>query len=153
MSYTVRPATVSDLEKLVQFTIAEAVDAEGSEIGANVREGVLSALEDNSFATYWVMEFDGGVVGNVSVVKEWSDWNAGYYWWIQSMFIEPEHRGKGLIKLLLETVQREAAKAQALELRLYVHKDNSSAISAYLKNGFGPSDYQIMTAKVADPAD
>ncbi|MCP1625975.1 GNAT family N-acetyltransferase [Pseudomonas nitroreducens] len=150
MSYSVRPATVSDLEKLVQFTIAEAVDAEGSEIGANVREGVLTALEDNSYATYWVLETAGVVIGNVSVVKEWSDWNAGHYWWIQSMFIEPDHRGKGLIKLLLDTVQQEATQAKALELRLYVHKENSAAISAYLKNGFGPSDYQIMTAKVAD---
>lgn len=152
MSYSVRPATVSDLEKLVHFTIAEAVDAEGSDIGANVREGVLTALEDNNYATYWVLENGGVVVGNVSVVKEWSDWNAGYYWWIQSMFIEPAHRGKGLIRLLLETVQREAANANALELRLYVHKDNSAAISAYLKNGFGPSDYQIMTMRVAEQA-
>jgi GNAT superfamily N-acetyltransferase len=152
MSYSVRPATVSDLEMLVHFTIAEAVDAEGSDIGANVRKSVLTALEDNNHATYWVLENGGVVVGNVSVVKEWSDWNAGYYWWIQSMFIEPTHRGMGLIRLLLETVQREAANTNALELRLYVHKDNSAAISAYLKNGFGPSDYQIMTMTVAEQA-
>ncbi|HEP8424917.1 TPA: GNAT family N-acetyltransferase [Pseudomonas aeruginosa] len=149
MSYSVRPAAVSDLEKLVQFTIAEAVDAEGSEIGSSVREGVLTALKDNSYATYWVLESDGEVIGNVSIVKEWSDWNAGFYWWIQSMFIQPAYRGKGLIKLLLETVQREAMRANALELRLYVHKGNSAAISAYLKNGFDPSDYQIMTMAVA----
>ena len=113
---------------------------------------MLTALDDNNYATYWVLENGGVVVGNVSVVKEWSDWNAGYYWWIQSMFIEPAHRGKGLVRLLLETVQREAAKANALELRLYVHKDNSAAISAYLKNGFCPSDYQIMTMTVAEQA-
>ena len=152
MTYSVRPATVSDLDKLVQFTIAEAVDAEGSEIGANVREGVLTALEDNSFATYWVLECAGEVIGNVSVVKEWSDLNAGYYWWIQSMYIEPGHRGKGLIKLLIGAVQEQAGKARALELRLYVHKDNSAAIRAYRKNGFGSSDYQIMTMEVAAPA-
>ncbi|WP_233840440.1 GNAT family N-acetyltransferase [Dyella sp. 2HG41-7] len=152
MSYSVRLATVSDTETLVRFTIAEAGDAEGAEIGANVRVGVLTALEDNAYATYWVLEDDGVVVGSVSVVKEWSDWNAGYYWWIQSMFIEPAHRGKGLIKLLLETVRRVAADANALELRLYVHKDNSAAIRAYMKNGFGPSDYQIMTMKVAERA-
>lgn len=148
MSLSVRRATLDDLDTLVQFTIHEAVDAEGSEIGTNVREGVLRALEDNSYATYWVLEHTGVVVGNVSVVKEWSDWNAGYYWWIQSMFIAPDHRGKGLINRLLEAVREEAARAKALELRLYVHKDNSAAVRAYAKNGFSPSDYEIMTMKV-----
>ncbi|WP_205954345.1 hypothetical protein [Pseudoxanthomonas winnipegensis] len=52
MSLRVRRATVEDLEKLVEFTIAEAADAEGSEIGGNVREGVLKALQDNAYATY-----------------------------------------------------------------------------------------------------
>ncbi|MDR0213962.1 MAG: GNAT family N-acetyltransferase [Comamonas sp.] len=148
MTHTVRPATIDDLDLFVQFTISEAIDAEGSEIGAKVREGVLTALEDNSYATYWVLETEGVVIGNVSVVKEWSDWRAGYYWWIQSMFIEPGSRGKGLVKLLLDAIQREASAAGALELRLYVHKNNSGAISAYLKNGYSPSDYQIMTMPV-----
>lgn len=51
MTYTVRPATLDDLDTLVRFTIAEAADAEGSSLGANVRQGVLKALEDNSLAT------------------------------------------------------------------------------------------------------
>lgn len=148
MSYSVRPATVRDLEDLVRFTIAEAVAAEDADISANVREGVLSALEDNAYATYWVLECAGVVIGSVSVVKEWSDWNARYYWWIQSMFIEANYRGKGLIKRLLEAVQQEAKNANALQLRLYVHKDNASAIRAYRKNGFHSSDYQIMTMDI-----
>lgn len=67
------------------------------------------------------------------------------------MFIAQEHRGKRLIRHLLEAVHKAAADSNALELRLYVHKDNSPAISAYLKNGFALSDYQIMTTKIADP--
>lgn len=91
--------------KLAEFHDAEAADAEGSEIGGNVREGVLKALQDNAYATYWVMEDAGAVIGNVSVFREWSDWNAGHYWWIQSMFIEPDSRGRGLIRLMLEEVR------------------------------------------------
>lgn len=151
MSLRVRRATVEDLEKLVEFTIAEAADAEGSEIGGNVREGVLKALQDNAYATYWVMEDAGAVIGNVSVFREWSDWNAGHYWWIQSMFIEPNSRGRGLIRLMLEEVRKEAASAKALELRLYVHRENSAAIRAYQKNGFSPSDYEIMTMRIDSP--
>ena len=35
---------------------------------------------------------NGKVVESVSVVKEWRDWNGGYYWGIQSMFIAADYR-------------------------------------------------------------
>lgn len=40
---------------------------------------------------------------------------------------------------------------KALELRLYVHRENSAAIRAYQKNGFSPSDYEIMTMRTDSP--
>ena len=85
--------------------------------------------------------------GNISALKEWSDWNAGYYWWIQSMYISPEYRGKGYVQMLLAAVQEEMKKENALELRLYVHKANKKAIRAYEKVGFKQSDYEVMITK------
>jgi ribosomal protein S18 acetylase RimI-like enzyme len=83
-------------------------------------------------------------VGSVSALKEWSDWNAGYYWWIQSMYLTPNQRGKGRMSMLLDAVKSEMANQNGLELRLYVHKDNRSAIKAYEKSNFTHSDYKIM---------
>ena len=146
MTFHIRKATAADLKSLVSFAVAEAKEAEGvKKDSERVRQGVTTALNDDSIAMYWVLEKNNsGVIGSVSIAKEWSDWNSGYYWWIQSMYIQPGFRGMGLMDRLLDVV-KEAAKADnALDLRLYVHKLNTRAIKAYRKSGFYDSDYQIM---------
>ncbi len=141
----VRRATKEDLEKLISFTLAEAIDSEGLKINnQRVMSGIKTALEDESIAKYWVLEASGSVIGSISVVMEWSDWNAGYYWWIQSMYIDPQFRGQGLMKLLLNDVMKKAREEQAVEVRLYVHHDNTTAIKAYATAGFEDSEYKIM---------
>lgn len=145
MKYVVRRARLADAEALVSFTIAEASEAEGIvKADTSVRHGIVTALHDERIATYWVLEDDGALIGNVSVVKEWSDWNAGYYWWIQSMYLTPPYRGRGLMRSLLQAVQDAARDQGALELRLYVHHENARAITAYHKAGFQDSAYCIM---------
>ena len=145
----VRKAELRDLQCLVKFTANEALDAEGKEKStANLEVGIRKALEDTSIALYWVLVDDNDrPCGSVSAVKEWSDWNAGYYWWIQSMYLAPETRGKGLMQKLLDAVNVEMKQQNGLELRLYVHEQNAVAIKAYEKAGFNHSPYQIMTLK------
>ena len=147
MTFHIRMATSADLESLVLFAIAEAKEAEGiKKDSKRVRQGITAALNDDSIARYWVLEKSNtGVIGSVSIVKEWSDWNSGYYWWIQNMYILPEFRGKGLMERLIQDLKDTAREEGALELRLYVHKNNAQAISAYQKVGFFDADYRIMT--------
>ena len=142
----VRPAERKDLELLVKFTTAEMREAEGySKDTKNVVNGIKAALEDRSVAMYWVLiNADDHPVGSASAVKEWSDWNAGYYWWIQSMYIQPDYRGKGYLDLLLGAIKSEMKKHNGLELRLYVHENNRAAIRAYKKANFAFSKYRIM---------
>jgi ribosomal protein S18 acetylase RimI-like enzyme len=150
MDYVVRRANIGDLEQLVEFTLAEAMDAEGAgKDRERARKGIRAALEDESVAMYWVVQSKtNGTLANISVTKEWSNWHAGYYWWIQSMYIKPEHRGRGLVAMLFQTVKESARQSKALDLRLCVHKDNSRAIKAYLKSGFAYSDYRIMRTDI-----
>jgi len=147
MTFHIRRATSADLERLVSFAVAEAKEAEGIKKNSEqVRQGVTTALNDDCIARYWVIEKNNtGVIGSVSIVKEWSDWNSGYYWWIQNMYILPEFRGKGLMEQLIQALKEAARNEGALELRLYVHKNNAQAISAYQKVGFFDADYRIMT--------
>ena len=146
-AYSVRMANVSDLETIVALTMAEARDAEGADkdVGG-VRRGVRMALEDPSLATYWLAERPGaGVVGSTSVVTEWSNFHGGYYWWVQSLYVVPEHRGRGLARQLLEMLAREARAAGAVDLRLYVHNSNRGALETYRRCGFEVAPYTIMT--------
>lgn len=146
MGFRVRDAAPSDLERLVDYALAEAADSEGAEKDRErVRRGVGMGLEHPDVARYWVLEDDAGeVIGSTSVVREWSDWNAGDYWWVQSMYLEPWYRGRELMGLLLDEVRRAAGEAHALELRLYVHRDNTPALHAYRRFGFLESEYRIM---------
>ncbi len=146
MDYVIRRANLADLGPLVEFTLSEAKEAEGiSKNREKARQGIRTSLKDESVAIYWVIQdSQKELIGNVSVVKEWSNWNAGYYWWIQSLYIKPEHRGRGLIRMLIQKVRESARQGKALDIRLYVHKNNERAIKAYVKSGFVDSDYRIM---------
>jgi len=146
MDYVIRRAIITDLSRLVEFTLSEAKEAEGISLNRErARKGIQAALEDESVAVYWVLETGSSeLVGNISVVKEWSNWKAGYYWWIQSLYIKPEHRGRGLTKRLIQTVRESAQQSKALDLRLYVHKKNERAMKAYIRAGFVDADYRIM---------
>jgi GNAT superfamily N-acetyltransferase len=144
--FQVRPATLDNLDTLVSFTLAEALEAEGLDlVPETVRRGVRAGLEDPTVSRYWLLESPAdGPVGAISIVREWSDWQAAYYWWIQSLYLEPGFRGRDLLATLLETVGREARREGALDLRLYVHRTNERAIRAYRRAGFTQLPYDIM---------
>jgi GNAT superfamily N-acetyltransferase len=149
MKVQVRKADLNDIDSLIEFTVKEAKEAEGLyKVPDTLRTGITAALNDCLKATYWVIvDENNKPFGNVSALKEWSDWNAGYYWWIQSMFISPEFRDKGYLKILMNAVKTEMERENGLELRLYVHKNNKVAIRAYEKVGFEISDYDVMILK------
>lgn len=146
-NYTIREANRADIDTLVAFTLQEAREAEDAKKSVDaVTRGVESSIEDPRLATYWVAESsDGRVVASISVVTEWSNFHGGYYWWIQSLFIVPEHRGQGLVELLLENLVNAAGVAGAFDLRLYAHKSNQRALQAYRRCGFKAAPYVIMT--------
>jgi GNAT superfamily N-acetyltransferase len=144
--FSVREATQEDLDFLVAFTLAEAREAEKLELDPrSAAAGVRAALLEAGVARYWVLEDrEHKAVGSISAVKEWSDWRGGFYWWVQSLFIEPPFRGQGLARVLLEAVKGAARAEGALDLRLYVHQDNLRAIRAYEREGFRQAPYKIM---------
>ncbi|BBO73227.1 hypothetical protein DSCW_06440 [Desulfosarcina widdelii] len=52
----VRGAELNDLDQVVEFTAAEAREAEGHEKDTKtLRDGIKAALEDRSIAMYWVL--------------------------------------------------------------------------------------------------
>lgn len=146
MDATVRRATPADLDSLVHFAAEEARAAEGiDKAPGTLRAGILAALENEQLALYWVLADERDQpVGVISALREWSNWNAGYYWWVQSLYIAPDYRGRGYLTLLFDAVREEAGRQNGLDLRLYVHDGNERARAAYRKNGFAEMHYRIM---------
>jgi hypothetical protein len=96
--YSIRLAAEPDVDTLVDFTLREAAEAE--RVTLSIEEattGVRGGFGTSPLSTYWVaVAADGSMVASTSVVKEWSNFHGGYYWWIQSLYILPDHRGSGL---------------------------------------------------------
>lgn len=136
-----------DAATLVEFVIEEAREAQGLALDREkTTKAVTAVFVDPTLARYWVLEDDGGeVVAAVGVTREWSDWNAASYWWIQFAYVIPRLRGQRVIGRLIEDVRGFAHAAGAPELRLYVHPENERAVRAYERLGFARLAYQIMT--------
>lgn len=145
--FVARDAVEADIDALVAFTLQEALEAERRQLDEHtVRAGVMAAFGDRPAAHYWMAEDGAGAaVGAISVVKEWSNFHAAEYWWVQSLFIVPDRRAQGLVELLLDRVTAEARDHGAIDLRLYAHETNERARRAYRRCGFETAPYTIMT--------
>ena len=149
----IRRAEGADIATIIQFVRQEAMEAEGHPLDhLQVDRGVRAAFERPGLASYWVLLVGGEIVGSASTVGEWSDWRAGTYWWLQSVYFLPEWRGKGLARKLLQHIEAEAKACGVLECRLYVHEANGRAIRAYGKAGFAVGPYRILSKKLVPEA-
>ena len=141
----IRPARVDDLNVIVRFNQAMALETENKTLAdAMIREGVRRLLADKRLGFYSMAVIDGVVVGQTMVTTEWSDWRSGYFWWIQSVYVSPEFRRRGVFRALHMEV-REAAKksGEVCGLRLYVHEENARAMKAYRNLGMERTHYAM----------
>ena len=142
----IRPATPQDLDQIVEFNLALASETENKALDRDtLRVGVEVALADANRARYFLAQVDGEVIGQTMFTTEWSDWRNGYFWWIQSVYVLPSHRGRGVYSALHEEVVRRATEDGGVRaIRLYVDRENEGARSVYQKLGMSVSRYDLM---------
>jgi len=140
---TVRPAALDDLDLIVSFQRAMARETEGKDLDpARLSRGVRRVFDEPVRGFYLVAERDGRVVGQLMVTYEWSDWRDGDFWWIQSVYVEPESRRRGVYRALHEAALRRArAAAGVCGVRLYVERENATAQAVYEAMGMDRSTY------------
>ena len=140
----IRPASLEDLEALVAGNGALALESEDVRLDENtLREGIRALLESRAPGRYWVAELDGRIVGQLLITFEWSDWRNRMVWWVQSVYVQPEARGRGVLRALYERARREALAAGAGGLRLYVDTSNARAMAAYAALGMNGDHYRV----------
>lgn len=154
MVFTVRDATPQDLDFIVQANAALAEESEDLALDLDLlRPGVAVVLEDRSLGRYFIAEQAGRAVGQMMLTYEWSDWRNGMFWWIQSVFVEPACRGRGVFSLLFRHAARLARESAGVcGLRLYVDRTNTSAQRIYEHLGLHASNYEVMEAVFRGPA-
>lgn len=142
---TVRRAGGDDVEGLVARNVALAAESEGRRLEpTTVESGVGMILADPARGAYWVAEAAGAVRGQCLVTEEWSDWTGGRYWWLQSVYVDPGWRGRGVFRALWDAIGEAAAEAgDVASIRLYVERDNLPARQAYETLGMRETGYRV----------
>ncbi len=140
----VRLAGPEHLDALAGFNLAMARETEGRELDAGLlHAGVEAVLDHPEHGFYVVAERDGQPLGGLLVTYEWSDWRNALFWWIQSVYVVPEHRRLGVYSAMHRYVTGEAQRRGVCGLRLYVDKDNRAAQQVYTSLGMYHARYDL----------
>lgn len=150
MDWIITRGHISDAEAIARFQVEMAAESEGTvlDFGAVIK-GVTAALEDPAKGTYYIARnSEGAPVASLLLTREWSDWTNRWYWWIQSVYVSPEYRRRGVFSSLYDAVRQDAVKAGVTCLKLYVDKDNERAKTCYRKQGMSESHYLLYEAEI-----
>ncbi len=142
---TIRQAVLGDAGTLVGFNQRMAVETESKQLDVAVlTAGVEAVLRDDRLGFYLVAEVGGRMAGCLMVTTEWSDWRNGVFWWIQSVYVAPEFRRRGIFRALYEGVKRRAAQSpRVCGFRLYVERRNAAAQATYARMGMSETQYKL----------
>jgi ribosomal protein S18 acetylase RimI-like enzyme len=142
----IRPARIEDVETLTSFSAAMAWETEQRTLDTGrLRQGTLAVFERADRGAFYVAENAGGeVVGQCLITYEWSDWRNGQFWWIQSVYVHPQWRRRGVYRRLHEAIKRKAQSTPGVcGIRLYVEESNRIAQSVYGAMDLHRATYQI----------
>jgi GNAT superfamily N-acetyltransferase len=143
--YRVRLAEEEDSSIIIEFQIKMARESEGLDLDREIlSSGVLSVFHDLNKGKYYVVEDGGQIVASMLNTYEWSDWRNQWVIWLQSVYIIPEHRRKGIFRLMYEHVQQLAKNDEGIAgIRLYVDSTNQKALNAYSSVGMDGEHYKV----------
>jgi GNAT superfamily N-acetyltransferase len=145
----VRPAQPGDIDALVRFSAAMALETEGRSLDeARLRQGTQAVLDSPTRGFYIVAELTDRsprlVVGQLLVTFEWSDWRNATFWWIQSVYVDRAWRRRGVYRAMHESILEQARRqGDVCGIRLYVEGANAVAKTVYEKVGLGDSSYHV----------
>lgn len=151
MPFQIRHAQRSDAALLVEFNLAMARETEDRALEpGTLRSGVDAVFDDETRGFYVVATSnDGGdaphsPVGALLVTYEWSEWRGAPFWWIQSVYVAADWRGRGAYRAMHAWVESRAREAGACGLRLYVEKHNATARRVYEFLGMRETPYDLL---------
>jgi GNAT superfamily N-acetyltransferase len=147
-AFTVRAARREDVASIVDFQRAMARETEDRDLDrdrvTSGVEGVFDAVDGKDRGWYLVAEADGVPVASLMVTYEWSDWRAGWFWWIQSVYVVAPFRGQGVYRALYaEVLRRARERGDVCGVRLYVEYENAAAQAVYERLGMHRTHYHL----------
>ena len=139
-----REAVPADASAIIEFQLAMARETEELELDREVlTSGVNAVFAEPALGRYYIAEDEGRVIGSLMITYEWSDWRNGMVWWIQSVYVIPEFRRRGVYAGLYEHVKAIVEQSTVRGIRLYVDKRNVPAQQVYTRLGMNGEHYLV----------
>ncbi len=145
MDCLIRAAAAGDAATIAEYNVRMALETERKQLNARVvLAGVQQGLARPELCGYFVAEADGQLVGQAMITYEWSDWRNATFWWLESVYVHPDFRGRGAFRSLYNHIRELARKRQNVcGIRLYVEQDNVPAMSTYRRLGMKPTGHLV----------
>ena len=142
----IRLAVPGDWAVIADFNSRLAMETEGKKLdGPTISAGVQTLLANPQHGRYFVACVGDRIVGQLMHTREWSDWRNGEIWWLQSVYVNAEHRRAGVFRALFRHLERLAESTpNVIGLRLYAEEHNSKAFEAYRSLGLAHAGYVVM---------
>jgi len=146
MNVFIRAASPDDITVISGFNCCLAKETENKTLDrATVLNGVRRGFELGDEVQYFVAEDESGVIAQIMLTREWSDWRNGWMIWLQSVYVSPPKRGAGVFRMLFErSIEIARLRCNPVCVRLYVEHDNEIAMTTYRRLGFQDSGYRVM---------
>jgi len=144
--FSVRRARTDDWETIAEFNCRLAEESENKQLSRErIEPGVRAVLADDSKGRYFLACDGERIIGQLMHTFEWSDWRNGMIWWLQSVYVVPEFRRRGVFRRLYDFL-RESAESDpgVVGLRLYIEDGNERALQTYLRSGMKQAGYFVM---------
>jgi ribosomal protein S18 acetylase RimI-like enzyme len=145
--WNIRLGRLADVERLVAFSQAMALETEGRRLDTDrLQRGTRALLNSTIHGFFLVAEQSqtNRVVGQLMITYEWSDWRNASFWWIQSVYVDPAWRRQGVFRNMhAQVIERAKADPGVCGVRLYVESENRIAQEVYRKVGLKPSSYSV----------
>jgi GNAT superfamily N-acetyltransferase len=141
----IRKAVKSDGDVIAHFQLLMADETENIKLDERiVQKGVSAIFHKPELGQYFVAEAKGKIVASLMTTFEWSDWRNGMVWWIQSVYVLPEYRKKGIFKKIYAYIKTLVLSRDDVSgLRLYVANENASAAHVYKAVGMDGNRYRL----------
>jgi ribosomal protein S18 acetylase RimI-like enzyme len=145
MKFQIIDAKKEHINSIASFQVKMAWETENVKLKEEtVLKGVTSVFEHTELGRYFVVQNQEKTIASLLITYEWSDWRNAKVWWIQSVYVLPEFRRKGIFKQLYAHIQSIVEKDENIGgVRLYVDKTNKNAQKTYEKVGMNGEHYQL----------
>jgi GNAT superfamily N-acetyltransferase len=148
----VRDATTNDVEYIVDFNCRLAVESEDKTLDRDLlAKGVHRGFRRPELCRYFIAEVDGEPAGMTMLTYELTDWQDGVVWWLQSVYVYPRHRERGVFRAIFQHIEKLAqSDPDARALNLYVKSNNLGALKTYQAMGMVDGNYEVLEYGLSD---